>query len=140
MPPGTDQRGQRRERAVRRRRAQVALRAHAQSQQGRLGAGEVERDALDLLSGHPGDLGTAVEREVVEPLEQLVEAGRVRAAPVLVDEPGIADRAHHPEAKRGVGARQRLHVLVREARGLAPVRVHDDEPRARAVCLEQQPP
>ena len=69
--------------------------------------------------------------------DELVEAVGVGAAPLLVDEPGVEHRAHHPEREGRVGSRQRGQVLVGDVRGPATERVDDDQLRAGAPRLEQ---
>ena len=88
----------------------------------------------------PADRGPVLDRMLAEPLEQLVVAVGVGAAPLLVGQPGVDDGAHHPERERAVGARQRPQVLVGDARGAAAVGVDDAQPRAVAPrLLELQP-
>ena len=75
-----------------------------------------------------------------ELVEQLVVAVGVRAAPVLVVEAGVDDRAHHPDGERGVGARQRAQMLVGEPRRAAAEGIDDHEPRALPARVEQLAP
>ena len=120
--------------------AEVSLGAYAETQQGSGRAGERHADALDAGGGHARDLRAGVERVVVEPGEQVVEASGVRAAPLLVDEPRVTDRPHHPQREHGVAAGQRPQVLVGDAGGAAAVGIDHDQPRPVGARVEQQPP
>ena len=103
--------------------------------------GELDRDPRAIVSlVDAADLGAALDRVLVEPVEQLVVAVGVGAAPLLVGEAGVDDRAHHPERERRVGAGQRRQVLVGDPRGAAAERVDDDEPGAGAARVEELPP
>ena len=53
-----------------------------------------------VSAGTPHTSAHALDRVVVQAREQVVEAGRVRAAPRLVVQPRVDDRAHHPERER----------------------------------------
>ena len=140
IAPRAGQGGQRGERRIRGGRAGVALGAHAQPQQRGPRARELARDALDRLAGDPADLGRSLDAPVLEGRQQLVIALGVSAAPLLVLEARVHDRAHHAEAERGVGPGQRAQVLVGHARGAAPERVHHHEPRAVLAGVEQLAP
>jgi hypothetical protein len=68
---------------------------------------EVASHARDRLCVDSALLGAVLDRRLLEVREQLVVAVGVGAAPVLVLEAGVHDRAHHPDGESGVGSGQR---------------------------------
>ena len=76
-----------------------------------------------------------------QPLEEVVVAGRVRTAPLVVVQTGIDDRPHHAQGEGGVGAGHGPQVLVGDTGGPAPERVDDHELGAVALAgLEDEAP
>ena len=141
VPPGAGERRDAGDRAVGDRRAGVALRADAQADQRRLVAARARaRARAGRPPGRRSAPACSSTRLAREALDQLVVAERVRAAPLLVGEPGVEQRAHDAERERGVGAGQRPQVHVGDARRAAAERVDDDQPRAALARLEDQPP
>ena len=63
------------------------------------------RPARSVSAAMPQIVGPVLDRMLGEALEQLVVAVGVGATPLLVGEPGVDDRAHHPQRQRRVGAR-----------------------------------
>ena len=98
------------------------------------------REPLDRLGRHVAESRAALDRIGVEALEQLVVAERVGAAPLVVGEALVDQRAHHPERQGTVRPGKRAHVLVRDSSRPASVWVDDDEARPVSPCLEQEPP
>jgi hypothetical protein len=105
VPPGAGERRQASDRAVRDRGTEVALRTNPEPQQRGLRRGELAPDARDRLGRHAAQLCAAVDGVLLQPLEQVVVAGAVLPAPLVVVDPRVHDRAHHPQGERGIGAR-----------------------------------
>ncbi len=102
--------------------------------------GEVAPEAPDGVRVHITDVRAAFDRVLVEAPEEVVVAERVLVAPLGVCQSGVDDSPHHPECERRVSPGERPDVLVGNPRRSAPVRVDDDEPRARAAGGEQEAP
>ena len=140
VAPRAGQRRQRGDRRVGGGRAEVALRAHPEPQQRRPGGANSRPTRSMSAAGTPQIAEQLSTVWSGERRQQLVVALGVRAAPLLVLQPGIDDRAHHADRQRRVGAGQRAQVLVRHARRAAAERVHHDEPRACCARVEQLAP
>jgi hypothetical protein len=118
----------------------VALGADPEPHERRPCRSELAAHARDRLGVHPALVGTVLDRRLLEGREQLVVAVGVGAAPVLVLEARVHDRAHHPDGERGIGAGQRAEVLVRHAGRPAAERVHDHQASAILPGIEQLAP
>ena len=82
-----------------------------------------------------------MDRPLLEPFEEVVEAGRVRTTPLVVVEPGIDDRPHHAQGEGAIRSGHRPQVLVGDPGGPAPERVDDDELGAAALAgIEDEAP
>ena len=53
---------------------------------------------------------------LLQPFEEVVEAGRVAQAPFVVVETGIDDGPHHAEGEGAIGAGHRSEVLIGDTR------------------------
>ena len=140
VAPGAGERGQRGQRRVGRRRAEMPLGPDAETQQRGPRGGELPPHARDRLGVDPADRSPVLDRVGADRREQLVVAVGVGAAPLLVGEAGVEDRAHHADAERGVGAGQRAQVLVGHPGGTAAERIDHHDLRARLARVEQLAP
>ncbi len=140
VTPRTGEGRDARDGAVGDRRAGVTLRADAEADQRRLHRRDLVRERADHVAGDVAEGGTALDRVVAEALDQLVVPDGVRAAPLLVGEAGVEQRAQDAERQRAVGAGQRREVLVGDARRAAAEGVDHDQLRAVAAGEGDQAP
>ncbi len=105
----------------------MALAADPETQQRGLGRCELLADAPNRLRVDPGDRGGSIDGPLLQPFEEVVEAGRVSTTPLVVVEAGIDDRPHHAQGEGAIGAGHGPQVLVGDTRGATPERIDDHQ-------------